>query len=203
MKLQEFLDKAESLRRYKAGQTIFEAGGEPLGLYKINTGLIKLDSTSSNGSAHTLRLIGPGGLVGYRALFAGENYYASAIAVEDTVLSFIPKNDILSFFREHPEAAMQFLEFLSRDLRLAESKWTGQMDKDAAARVADAILFLQDNFPQQNWTRKEIAQWAGTTPETVIRTLANFEKEGIVNQSSGRSIQITNRQLLLAKSEEE
>ncbi|WP_413582044.1 Crp/Fnr family transcriptional regulator [Bdellovibrio sp. HCB288] len=203
MKLQDLLDRAETLRRYKAGQTIFEAGGEPLGLYKINTGLIKLDSSSSSGSAHTLRLIGPGGLVGYRALFAGENYYASAIAVEDTVLSFIPKIEILALFRNHPEAAMQFLEYLSRDLRLAEAKWTGQMDKDAAARVADAILFLQDNFPQQNWTRKEIAQWAGTTPETVIRTLANFEKEGIVDQSTGRSIQIKNRQLLLAKAEEE
>ncbi|MEK2688156.1 Crp/Fnr family transcriptional regulator [Bdellovibrio sp. GT3] len=203
MKLQDLLDRAETLRRYKAGQTIFEAGSEPLGLYKINTGLIKLDSSSSSGSAHTLRLIGPGGLVGYRALFAGENYYASAIAVEDTVLSFIPKVEILALFRNHPEAAMQFLEYLSRDLRLAEAKWTGQMDKDAAARVADAILFLQDNFPQQNWTRKEIAQWAGTTPETVIRTLANFEKEGIVDQSTGRSIQIKNRQLLLAKAEEE
>lgn len=203
MQLKELLDKAQTLRRFKAGQTIFEAGGEPLGLYKVHEGLIKLDSISPTGASHTLRLIGPDGLVGYRALFAGENYYATAIAVEESVLSFVPKNEILALFRDHPEAAMQFLEFLSRDLRLAEAKWTGQMDKDAAARIADALLFLQHHFPQQNWTRKEIAQWAGTTPETVIRTLANFEKEGIIDQSTGRAIQIKNRDLLLSKSEEE
>ncbi|QDK46145.1 Crp/Fnr family transcriptional regulator [Bdellovibrio sp. ZAP7] len=203
MQLKELLDKAQTLRRFKAGQVIFEAGGEPQGLYKVHEGLIKLDSTSASGAAHTLRLIGPEGLVGYRALFAGENYYATAIAVEESVLSFVSKNEILALFRDHPEAAMQFLEFLSRDLRLAESKWTGQMDKDAAARIADALLFLQQNFPQQNWTRKEIAQWAGTTPETVIRTLATFEKEGIIDQSSGRTIQIKNRELLLSKSAEE
>jgi CRP-like cAMP-binding protein len=203
MQLKELLDKAQTLRRYKSGQTLFEAGGEPVGLYKVNEGLIKLDSISPTGASHTLRLIGPGGLVGYRALFAGENYYATAIAVEESVVSFVPKNEILALFRDHPEAAMQFLEFLSRDLRLAEAKWTGQMDKDAAARIADALLFLQHHFPQQNWTRKEIAQWAGTTPETVIRTLANFEKEGIIDQSEGRAIQIKNRDLLLSKSEEE
>ncbi|MNL55757.1 transcriptional regulator FixK [compost metagenome] len=64
------------------------------------------------------------------------------------------------------------------------------MDKGASERIAEALLFLQDHFKHQNWTRREIAQWAGTTPETVIRTLAQFEKEGLIDQSDGRSIRI-------------
>lgn len=58
-----------------------------------------------------------------------------------------------------------------------------QIDKGAPARIADALLFLNENFQGSSWTRKEIAEWAGTTTETVIRTLAQFEKEGIIQQN--------------------
>ncbi|MCK6599626.1 MAG: helix-turn-helix domain-containing protein, partial [Bdellovibrionaceae bacterium] len=62
----------------------------------------------------------------------------------------------------------------------------------------EAILFLQDHFKDQLWTRKEIAQWAGTTPETVMRTLSQFEKEGLIDQS-GRRIIIIKRDKIQEK----
>ena len=66
------------------------------------------------------------------------------------------------------------------------------MDRSATERIAEALLFLQDQFATQIWTRKDIAQWAGTTPETVIRSLAQFEKEGFLDQSDGRLIRVIN-----------
>jgi CRP-like cAMP-binding protein len=56
-----------------------------------------------------------------------------------------------------------------------------------------------ENFNDKNWTRKEIAEWASTTPETVIRTLSDFEGEGLIEQK-GRTIRILNRAKLLEKS---
>lgn len=82
---------------------------------------------------------------------------------------------------------------------MAEEKWVGQMDKGAPERVAEALVFLQDHFSQQQWTRREIAQWAGTTPETVIRTLAQFEKDGLIDQSDGRNIRILSKERLIAR----
>ena len=66
------------------------------------------------------------------------------------------------------------------------------MDKAALARVAEAILFLSDHFDHSHWTRKEILDWAGTTPETVIRTLSQFEKDGLI-RLEGRDIVILSR----------
>lgn len=182
--------------RFKAGQVIFYAGNDPLGIFTIQSGLVKLEVTSQTGAAHTLRLMGPGGALGYRSLFANEPYHASAIAVEDCELCFIAKADIMHVFSKHPEMALKLLEHVSKDLRIAEQKWMGQMDKGAAERIADALLFLQDHFAHQSWTRREIAQWAGTTPETVIRTLAQFEKEGLIDQTDGRNIRIVSRDKL-------
>ncbi len=186
----ELIQMAKVSCRFKAGQVIFYADNDPLGIFTIQSGLVKLEVTSPSGAAHTLRLMGAGAALGYRSLFANEPYHASAIAVEDCELCFIARADIMNVFTKHPEMALKLLTHVSKDLRIAEEKWMGQMDKGAAERVAEALLFLQDHFTHQNWTRREIAQWAGTTPETVIRTLAQFEKEGLIDQSDGRSIRI-------------
>ena len=190
------MEKARVSCRFKAGQVIFYAGNDPLGIFTIQSGLVKLEVTSTTGAAHTLRLVGPGGALGYRSMFASEPYHASAVAVEDCELCFVPKAEIMTIFKEHPELAMKLLSHISKDLRLAEEKWMDQMDKGAPERIAEALLFLQDHFTHQNWTRREIAQWAGTTPETVIRTLANFEKDGLIDQTDGRSIRILLRDKL-------
>ena len=107
----------------------------------------------------------------------------------------------MNIFACHPELAMKLLSHISKDLRVAEEKWLGQMDKGASERIAEALLFLQEHFQHQNWTRREIAQWAGTTPETVIRTLSQFEKDGLIDQSDGRSIRIVLKDKLKERAE--
>lgn len=163
---------------FKAGQTIFYQGNSPIGLYVIQKGLVKLESLSPDGAGNTLRLVGPGEALGYRALFAGDVYRASAIVVEDVTACFISKSVINSMIEQHPSVAFNFLNKLSQDLRLAEDKWVHQVEHDASERVAEALIFLNDHFQGQPWTRQEIAQWAGTTAETVMRTLSQFEKAG-------------------------
>lgn len=195
------VEKVRVTVRYKAGQVIFYSGNMPLGIFTIQGGLVKLEVTSPTGAAHTLRLVGPGGALGYRSLFAEEPYHASAIAVEDCELCFVPKTEILNIFKSHPQLAMRLLTHISKDLRMAEEKWMDQMDKGASERIAEALLFLQDHFTHQSWTRREIAQWAGTTPETVIRTLAQFEKEGLIDQTDGRNIRILSREKLRERTE--
>jgi CRP-like cAMP-binding protein len=85
---------------------------------------------------------------------------------------------------------------VSKELRAAEGRLCAHSDKNAAERVAEAVLFLREKFPSQNWTRKEIAEWAGTTPETVMRSLADFETRGLIEQV-GRKINILDRSALV------
>lgn len=186
--------------KFKANQTIFYEGNDPIGLYVIQKGLVKLQSLTAEGSSNTLRLLGPGQALGYRSLFAHETYRASAVCVEDCTLCFVPKNVLMNIVSAYPQVAMNLLQQLSKDLRMAEDKWVTQVNKGAPERVAEAILFLDKHFHDQPWTRREIAQWAGTTPETVMRSLAQFEKEGLI-ASEGRAYKITNSQRLFEKTQ--
>ncbi|HEY8271597.1 MAG TPA: Crp/Fnr family transcriptional regulator [Pseudobdellovibrionaceae bacterium] len=194
----KYLERSKISCSYKRDQVIFYADNDPLGLFFVKSGLVKLEKISEDGSAHTLRIVGPGGVLGYRSLFADEPYHATAIAVDQLELCFVPKAEILLTFQNHPEVALRLLNHLAKDLRLAEERWIHQVDKEAGERIAEALIFLQDHFQSQTWTRREIAEWAGTTPETVMRTLAQFEKEALLVQN-GRQITILNKELLKSK----
>ncbi|MCX7979270.1 MAG: Crp/Fnr family transcriptional regulator [Bdellovibrionaceae bacterium] len=167
-KLRALICEARQFSKFRPGQTIFHSGGHPMGIYVVTSGRVKLEALTDNGTALTLRLLGPGGVLGYRALFAGEPSQASAIAVDEVQACFIPKGHLMQVLNEQPEAALRLIQYACKDLRIAEEKWIGQINKDATARVAEAVLFLNDHFMNQYWTRREIAQWAGTTPETVM-----------------------------------
>lgn len=196
----KIIAKIRSSVKFKADQVVFYAENNPLGIYTVQSGLVKLEVISPKGTSHILRLMGPGSVLGYRALFADEPYHASAIAVEDCELCFLPKSEIINLTQTHPQIALNLMSFLSKDLRQAEEKWIYQIDKEASERVAEALLFLMDHFKQQDWTRREIAEWAGTTPETVMRTLAQFEKNGWIQQD-GRQIQIVDRNKIKEKAQ--
>jgi len=192
----EIIDQAKSENRYARGQTVFYAGNMAPGLYCVTKGVIKVEATGSSGTSHILRMVGPGGILGYRSLFAEEPYQSTATVNEDAKICFIPKSSLLELIAKQPQVAMNLLKHVSRELRMAEDRMRGRVDKDASERVAESLLFLKDHFEEQVWTRREIAEWAGTTPETVMRTLANFEEEGFVEQQ-GRKIKVLDRKALL------
>jgi CRP-like cAMP-binding protein len=168
---------------YEPGQVIFRMGETPMGLFTVRSGVVKLESLTEEGDAHTLKLVGAGGILGYRTFFNGGVYKKTAIALEPVDLCFLPRKEVVELFNCHPELGLKLINQLTNDLDRAETKWIDQIDKGAPARIADALLFLNESFKNTSWTRKEIAEWAGTTTETVIRTLAQFEKEGLIKQN--------------------
>lgn len=180
--ISEKISSVKAHCRYKNGESIFRSGETPLGLFSVRSGIVKLESLNEEGHAHTLRLLGAGDILGYRSFFSGGPYSSSAVVIEEAEICFVPGNEARRLFASHAELGLKMISQLSSDLQHAETKWVDQIDKGAAARVADALLFLNERFQGSHWTRREIAEWAGTTTETVIRCLAQLEKEGIITQ---------------------
>lgn len=68
-------------------------------------------------------------------------------------------------------------------------------------KVVDTLLYVNRKFGQQNgflsilMTRKEIADFAGTTEEQVIRVISALKKEKLI-VSNGKHLGIPNIELL-------
>lgn len=180
---------------FKKNQVIFKEGDTSHGLFCIYKGSVKLARIDENGNEFLLKIYTAGDSVGYRALFARELYQASAIAYEKTELCFIPWESLKKILELDVSLSLSLLQQMAHDIREFERRMANVVAKPVSQRVAEALLVLKKALPESKWTRREIAEWAGTTPETVIRTLAKFEKEGLIAQK-GRSIHIQEREIL-------
>ncbi len=184
----EELELEKVCSQFKKGETIFKEGSHAYGLYCINAGKIKLSKNGDMGKEHIVRMAAPGDVLGYRAILSGERYSASATAIEDSNLCFVPKELFLSIVRKDGELSMDMMRLLSEDLRRAESTITHMAQKPVRERTAEALLFLKETYGLANdgqtlnvaLSREELSNLVGTATETLVRFLKEFKDNGLV-----------------------
>lgn len=197
-------DEMKSCMSYKKGQVIFNEGGHPLGLFCVNDGKVKLEYTGSDGKEQIVRMAKGGDVLGYRALLSSERYNASAIALDDTDLCFIPKDAFFTVLKTNPGLSLEIIKMLSVELRKAEKSITDLAQKPVRERMAEALLFLKETygFEEDGQTidvvlsREDIANLVGTATETAIRLLSEFKKDNIV-EPVGKKIKIVDTDKLI------
>lgn len=194
-KLLGLLNDHKTHIEFKKGEVIFREGDRPQGLYCISNGIVKLNHLDEAGREVILRLHKAGDLLGYRALFSEESYHATAVAHEQSEVCFVPTETIKSLISSDPDLALSFLKQVSKELHSTEDRMSAVISKPVQSRVAEALIYLKYELPESKWTRRDIAEWIGATPETVMRTLAQFESEGLISQD-GRMIHISNHDAL-------
>lgn len=193
----EELDDAKSCGTYKKGQLIFNEGARPQGLYCVNEGKIKVFKTGDDGKEQILRLEKPGSILGYRSILSGDSYSASATALEESKICFIPKSVVLSILDHNSALSFQVMKLLSHDLRNAEERITALAQKPVRERLAEALLFIKETYGFEAdgqtinimLTREELANIVGTATETLIRLLADFKSDKLV-ELEGKKIRL-------------
>ncbi|MEO8663976.1 MAG: Crp/Fnr family transcriptional regulator [Ignavibacteria bacterium] len=182
---------------FEKGETIFNEGNLPHGLYCINNGRIKIFQSGSDGKEQIIRLVKDGDIMGYRALISGEGYSASAVAIEDSKVCLIPKNVFFELLTSNSDITTKVMKLLAHELKEAEDKITELAQKPVIERLAEALLMLKeyygyekdDNSLNITVTREEIANIIGTATETTIRLLSDLRKQGII-ELDGKKIKI-------------
>jgi CRP/FNR family transcriptional regulator, polysaccharide utilization system transcription regulator len=198
------LNEHKSCAQYKKGQIIFNAQGLPLGLYCVNRGKIKLSKTGFDGKEQILRLAKTGDVLGYRALLVNERYHCSAVAVEDSWVCVIDKQYFVDTVKQNNKLLFEIVRKMSNDLKVAEDHMVSLSQKNVRERVAEALLFIKATygFTDDGQTlnvvlsREEIADFVGTSTETAIRLLSEFN-HGKIIELSGKKIKLLNLSQLI------
>ncbi|HPI40199.1 MAG TPA: Crp/Fnr family transcriptional regulator [Pseudobdellovibrionaceae bacterium] len=190
------LFKEHRLLKLKRGDYLYHSGDEVKNLFLIEKGLVGLISITPKGGEHLLRLYKSGQMFGHRALFADERYFGSSQALEPSDIIVIPSFCINRLIDIYPKLAKVFLQLLSQELRLAEQQRVMISESDVEARVAGALLYIKQVDSERNWTRKEIADFCGSTGPTVIKVIIKFGEMGLI-RFHGRKIEILHKDRLL------
>jgi len=116
--LQAF-DTIKAVQQVSRGETLFQEGRLPRGIYVLCEGRVKLSVCSENGKRLMLRVAGPGEVLGLSATMSGKPYEITAEVLDSAQVAFIKRKDLLRFLKDHREACMQVVHLLSQDLHVA------------------------------------------------------------------------------------
>ena len=195
----EELSKHLTIVSYKKNETIYKEGDKPTGLICLSEGKVKVFKEGVGGRDQIVRMAKPVGFLGYRAMFAEENYIASAIAIEDSIACIIDRNSLLKILKNNSEFALAVIRSLARELGFSNSRTITLTQKHIRGRLAESLLFLKDTYglEEDNKTikiylsREDIANLSNMTTANAIRTLSIFANEGVIG-IDGRKISIEN-----------
>jgi CRP-like cAMP-binding protein len=169
-------------------------------LFVIISGKVKISRVSDDGKEVILTILSDSDFFGEMALLDGLTRSANVTAMEDTEMFLIQRNDFLNLLEEHPEVTIALVQELTQRLRSADMKIKSLSLKDAEGKVANVILQLADNVGRIKQGKVEIeklpfqhdlANMAGTSRETISRTLHAFAKKGLV-ELEGSKLRIVN-----------
>lgn len=183
--MQKYIEKKHSFTCKKAHQFIIE--GAPIqGLYFVYKGKVKTVKTGINGREQIVRLTTDGDTVGFRGFGTSKRYLIGAYALEDTVLCNFSNDVMLDILLNIPEFTFDMMLFYAEELNKSENNIRKIAQMNVRERVIDTLLYIHKKFGQTNelinlnLTRKEIADFAGTTEEQVTRVISSLKRESLI-----------------------
>ncbi len=180
----EKLSKNCVLVKYEKGDLIIKNGASNKIVLFLVSGYVKL-YTESLPHKRVFDILKSNRIIGILSLFYSNIYTITAVAITDIqVISF--DKSILSDLISNNNGFQQFwLENLSVLTNRYIQFLAFQNKKNVRGRIADVLLYLSENVYEsedfhQTLTRREMAELANTSTETVIRIFSEFKRDNVI-----------------------
>lgn len=174
----EKLAKISVIKKYKAKEILFYEGEEPIYLYALLQGTLKVYKTNHKGQQIFLHQFYPGGLVAELANFENIPYPATAEFMSDSEVLRIDYKALEKDFFKNPEISFEIIKSLIAKHKILIDVIQKEVILTADAKVAKFILEHKELFKTLKNT--QIASILNLTPETLSRTLTKFKSMGFI-----------------------
>ncbi|MCC3373563.1 Crp/Fnr family transcriptional regulator [Cohnella sp. REN36] len=181
----------------EAGSYLFWEG-EPTGkLYYIKSGKVKLRKSTEDGKDFILSILQAGDML----CEPGDGLNAvrsfSAEVMEDTELGVIQWRDLEILLYRHGDFAVRFMSWMALMHKVTESKFRDLLLFGKPGALASTLIRLANSYGvlgaegikiSLKLTNAELAEFIGTTRESVNRMLNGLREEGVIDIRKGRLI---------------
>ncbi len=177
------------IRAYHPRQTLYHEGMPALGIHILCSGRVKLSRGNNNGRQQILRIVGPGEICGEEALLDGAPYTNTAEALEPCQSAFVRREAFLELLQKRDRVLLPIFRHICQVLIDTQIRFTHVALSDARTRLAAQLLDLADRYGQAgpkgttlslSLRRGELAAMVGLSPETAMRLLSQFQREGLL-----------------------
>ncbi|MFN3784333.1 MAG: response regulator [Spirosomataceae bacterium] len=188
------LNERREIRTFKKKAEIYREGAFPFYLFFVIKGKVKTYKTNDDGKELITQLYQAGDYFGHVHLLQETAYQDTAAALEETEICLIPKDDFFSLLFQNRQVAKKFIQLLSAEIDTTENQLLHLAYNSVRKRMAEALLryFSHTELTERDLRdgirvgREDLANLAGTSLETAIRTLSDFKDEKLIDITSGR-----------------
>lgn len=170
---------------YLKGETLFKQGAFAPHVLFIQSGLIRVYLQTGRSKVQNLWVARSGDFLAFSALFGERTYSYSAVALKDSELLMIDTESLRKLLHTNPEFGYRITsKNINSEKHLMELV-ASLSYKQMRGKLATALLYLNSEALQgeelfSHLSRKDIADFASISVESVIKFLKEFEKEGII-----------------------
>ena len=179
---------------YRKGEIIAKQGTFATHILYICEGLAKVYYEDSNKNL-ILRIASAGSLIGLTSLPLSQNIFQyTASAYVDTTVKLIDINIVRKLVVENGKFASSIIDVLCDISIQKNSRFFCLSHRQSYGKLADILLCLAGNiFKTEKFdlqlSRKELAELSGMSTESVIRTLKNFQDDGMI-KITGKTFEV-------------
>ncbi|MCG9895070.1 MAG: Crp/Fnr family transcriptional regulator [Fimbriimonadaceae bacterium] len=161
----------------------------------VGCGFVKMTRSTSHGQDVTTEVMGPGQVFGLLGVIDGMGCPQTARAICPTWYLKVPKRGFLPVYHQNVILKESLVRRTTTRLRSAYEMMARMSTGKVEERVAVILLILVESYGRQTakgsliqvpLTRQDIAEMAGTTVESTIRTISKWQKAGWVSVASRR-----------------
>lgn len=198
--MKEF-NSIKSVSAYPEGTVLFLESQDPRGVFVVCEGEVKLTISSSEGKTLILRIARAGEILGLMSVISGKPYEVTAETLHPCQIAFVRREDFLHFVAQHAEASQAMVRQLSSNYHGAcEQLRTVALSASAPEKLARLLLDWSAEAEETTsgrrvmlpLTHEEIAEFIGSSRETVTRTLSEFKSRQFLTLK-GSTLMISNR----------
>lgn len=180
--------------RFNAKDIVFKQNTRTSHVMFVKSGLIKIYKEGRNKKVIIFKIVTPDHFLANISVFGEETFRYSASAITDAEILFIDIATFKCIIEQNGKFALQLLQLVSTDNLYFFDKLMTQNQKQLPGRVAELLLYFSKQIYNSDTfefplSRTEIAELAGTTKESIIRTLAEFKNDKIID-IDGKHIKI-------------
>jgi CRP-like cAMP-binding protein len=185
------LGKERKIKTFKKKMEIFSEGDSPAQVFMVKSGNVKVFKSHHDGKELIINIYKANDYFGFETILEGGSYAESAVALEDSELIVIPKQDFLTLIHRNSEVSRTFISLLCQKVKEKESQLLNLAYNSVRQRTAEAVLKvynLRDSDKKLSMSRDDLAKMVGTASESLIRVLSDFKDEGLIDIETGKII---------------
>ena len=187
--------------KVEKGEVIFKEGGVMQGIYFVYEGTVKVHKQWGDKEL-ILRFAKKGNIIGHRGLAKDLLYPVSGTAIESVTVCFVDLEFFKATLKVNHEFLYELMLFYATELKESERNMRNLAHMSVKGRIAQALITLQekfgctgDGFVDILLSRQDLASFAGTTYETLFRTLNELIEEDVI-KLKGKHIAIIKKEAL-------